>query len=161
MNYSYQFRGIFSFAINIKEKQRKLSTFCPDNPSLRRFGFKRLQDTLKYYPKLWNVKCPCGAVRREENVSNCHVYLELDCRERATDPGRTCKLYDLPTSLNLSREYRLAGVVSYDGTYDHFVAYCCRCTGTWEYHDELLSKVKPVKGNPVIQPECALYLINQ
>ncbi|XP_015124061.1 uncharacterized protein LOC107046077 [Diachasma alloeum] len=65
-----------------------------------------------------------------------------DCRERATDPGRTCKLYDLPTSLNLSREYRLAGVVSYDATYDHSVAYCCRRTATWEYHDGLLSKVK-------------------
>ncbi|XP_015117896.1 uncharacterized protein LOC107041723 [Diachasma alloeum] len=147
-------------------KQRKVFTWFPDIQLVKRYGFKNLQNALRYHKTLWNIRCSCGGSRREEQISNFHIFLELDVRVAPTDPAQTCKLYDIPEILTFNREYRLAGIIAYDVKTDHYKAYCCRRPGSdgsisscWEHHNGLASKVIPVRGNPEIQPECAIYVM--
>ncbi|XP_015124381.1 uncharacterized protein LOC107046303 [Diachasma alloeum] len=142
-------------------KQRSIPSWCPDLQSTKHWGYSHLQRTLAYYPKLWNVQCSCGASKQEENISNAHVYLELDVRQSAKESAATCDLYDVPQALTFNREYRLAGIIHYSAKEDHFIAYCRRQSGSWEIHNGLHSKVEPVRGNPRIQPNCAIYIMNQ
>ncbi|XP_015125796.1 uncharacterized protein LOC107047536 isoform X1 [Diachasma alloeum] len=110
-------------------------------------------DTVAYRTH-WNIT-------RSFGTSNVHVFLELDLRESFKDSAQTCQLYDVPLALKFNREYRLVGIIHYDAKGDHFLAYCRRKSGSWEIHNGLLSKVQPLRGNPKIQPDCAIYIMNE
>ncbi|XP_011313598.1 uncharacterized protein [Fopius arisanus] len=130
-----------------------------------RQNFSVLQQALKFYPTLKKVPCifeGCEQLCSIKCSANFHIFIDLEMKIRGRSQKTVqCKLGEIPKTLHLDMEYRLAGVIAHAEA--GFVAYCYRVnesTARWELYGSCPKKNHPADPHDVVEPHGAIYLIN-
>ncbi|XP_015125526.1 uncharacterized protein LOC107047286 isoform X2 [Diachasma alloeum] len=96
--------------------------------------------TLTYECVGCGVYRECKGCRQEcllTILPHYYVCIELDIREDLkAEIGKTCRLEQILSTINLGSIYRLTGVIGFTRNPNHFIAYCRRADIRWEIHND-------------------------
>lgn len=81
-----------------------------NHKTIGRNGFGALEKAIQFHSRIYKIRCPkkeCNGIATEINLTNFHIFIELDIRPQIQmTAGMKCTLGDFPIILNLEKKYR-------------------------------------------------------